>query len=77
MPSIAKKRLLRKIFKKHLLSTFQKTESTQMSGSVFSDRSEQVKKTKFEKKLIKIVDCFSDGHGNYTSILVSFGIIFL
>ena len=74
MPSIAKKRLLRKKYKKHLLSSFQKTKSTQTSGSVFADRIEQVKKTKFELELIKIVDCFLDGHGNYTSNLVSFKI---
>ena len=72
MPSIAKKRLLRKKYKKHLLSSFQKTKSTHTSGSVFADRIEQVKKTKFELGLIKIVDCFLDGHGNYTSNLVSF-----
>ena len=41
-PSIAKKRLLRKKFAKHLLSSFQKTKSTQTSGSVFTDRIEQV-----------------------------------
>ena len=41
-PSIAKKRLLRKKYKKHLLSSFQKTKSTQTSGSVFADRIEQV-----------------------------------
>ena len=74
MPSIAKKRLLRKKYKKHFLSSFQKTKSTQTSGSVFADRIEQVKKTKFELELIKIVDCFLDGHGNYTSSLVSFKI---
>ena len=72
MPSIAKKRLLRKKYRKHLLSSFQKTKSTQTSGSVFADRIEQVKRTKFELELIKIVDCFLDGHGNYTSNLVSF-----
>ena len=72
--SIAKKILLRKKYKKHLLSSFQKTKSTQTSGSVFADRIEQVKKTKFELELIKIVDCFLDGHGNYTSNLVSFKI---
>ena len=72
MPSIAKKRLLRKKFKKYLLSSFQKTKSTQTSISVFADRIEQVKKTKFEIELIKIVDCFLDGQGNYTSNLVSF-----
>ena len=48
MPSIKKKRLLRKTYKKHLLSSFQKTKLTQASGSVFADRIEEVKKTKFE-----------------------------
>ena len=72
MPSIAKKRLLRKKYKKkHLLSTFQKTESTQTSGSVFADRIKQVKMTKFETELIKIVGIFRDGYGNYSSSLVS------
>ena len=74
MPSIAKKRLLRKKYKKHLLCSFQKTKSTQTSGPVFADRIEQVKKTKFELELIKIVDCFLDGHGNYTTNLVCFKI---
>ena len=74
VPSITKKRLLRKKYKKRLLSSFQKTKSTQTSGSVMADRIEQVKKTKFELELIKIVDCFLDGHGNYTSNLVSFKI---
>ena len=72
MPSIAKKRLLRKKFKKHLLSSFQKTKPTQTSGSVFADRIEQVKETNSELELIKIVGCFLDGHCNYTSNLVSF-----
>ena len=48
MPSIAKKRLLRKKYKKHLFSSFQKTKTTQTSGSVFAERIEKVKKTKFE-----------------------------
>ena len=74
MPSIAKKRLLRKKYKKHLFSSFQKTKTTQTSGSVFADRIEKVKKTKFELDLIKLVDCFLDGHGNYDSTLVSFKI---
>ena len=47
------------------------TKLTQISGSVFADRIEQVKKTKSELELIKIVDCSLDGHGNYTSNLVS------
>ena len=74
MPSIAKKRLLRKKYKKPLLSSFQKTNSTQTSGSVIADRIEQVGTTKFERELIKIVDCFLDGYGNYSSSLVSFKI---
>ena len=74
MPSIAKKRLLRKKYRKQLLSSFQKTKSTQSSGSVLADRIEQDKQTKFELELIKIVDCFLDGYGSYTSILVSFKI---
>ena len=74
MPSIAEKRLLRKKYKKRLLSSFQKTKLTQTSGSVFAERNEQVKKTKFELELIKIVNCFLEGHGNYTSTSVSFKI---
>ena len=71
MPSIAKKKLLRKKFKKHLLSSFRKTKLSQTSGSVFADRIKQAKRTKFELELIKIVDCFLVGHGNYTRNLVS------
>ena len=72
IPSIAKKRLLRKKFKKLLFSSFQKTKTTKTSGSVFAERLEKVKKTKFELDLFKILDCFVDGHGNYDSNLVSF-----
>ena len=72
MPSIAKKRLLRKKLKKHLFSYFQKTKRTQTSASVFAERIKKVKKTKIELDLIKIVDCFLDSHGNYDSNLVPF-----
>ena len=72
MPSIAKKRLSRKKYKKHLLSSLQKTRSTQTSESVFADRIDQVNRTKIELELIKVVDCFLDGHGFYTSNLVPF-----
>ena len=58
MQSIAKKRLLRTKYKKHLFSSFQKAKTTQTSGSVFAERIEKVKWTKFELELIKIVDCF-------------------
>ena len=72
MPSVAKKRLLRKKFKQHFMSAVQKNKSTQTSGSMFAERNEKVKKTKFELELLKIVDCFFDGHGDYDSNLVSF-----
>ena len=68
MPSVAKKRLLGKKYKRHLLSSFQETISTRTSGSVFADRIKQVKKTNNEVELIKIVDCFLDGYGNYEKI---------
>ena len=70
MLSIAKKRLLRKKYRAHLLSYFQKIKLTQSSGSAFADRVEQAKKTKFEKDLVEIVDCFLDSQGNYNSKLV-------
>ena len=74
MPSVAKKRLLRRKYWKHLFSSFPKTKSAQTSGSVFAEIFEKVKKTKFELDLIKFVDCVLDGHGNYDSNLVSFEI---
>ena len=77
MPSIAKKRLLRKKFKKHLFSSFLKSKSTQTGGSVFAGRIKKANKTEFELDLIKNVDCFLDGHGNYDSKLVSFKIKYL
>ena len=77
MPSIAIKRLLRRTYKKHSLSSFQKTKSTQTSGSDFRGRIEQVKKPKNQLELIEIIDRFLDGHGNYTSDLVSFKFKFL
>ena len=69
MPRIAKKRLLRKKYKRHLLRSLQNTISTQTSGSVFADKIEQVKKTKFEVELIKIVDRSLDDYGTYDSNL--------
>ena len=72
MPSIAKKRLLSKKYKKHLFSSFQKTKIAQNSSSVFAERIEKVEKTNIELDLMKIVDCFLDGHGSYDSNLVSF-----
>ena len=74
LPSIAKKRLLRKKFKKHLFSSFQKTNTTQTNESMFTERIKKVENTKLELELIKTVECFLDGHGNYDSNLVYFKI---
>ena len=63
MPSIAKKKLLRKKFKQHFMTALQKNKSTQTSGSVFAKRIEKAKKDKFELELIKILERFLDGHG--------------
>ena len=72
MPSVAKKRLLRNKYKNYLLSSFQNAKSTRTSGSEFGDRIEQIEKTKFKLELMKIVDCFLDGLGIYSSSLVAF-----
>ena len=77
MPSIAKQKVLRKKYEKHLFSSFQKTKTTQTSGSLFAETNEKVKTTKFEFELIKIVDCFLDGHGKFDVNLVSFKIFSL
>ena len=72
LPSIAKKRLLRKKYEKHLLGSFQKPKLTHTSGLVFAYRIEQVEKTKFKVELIIFVDCLLEGQGYYTSNLASF-----
>ena len=71
MPSIAKKALKERL-RKHLFSSFQKTITTQTSDSMFAERFEKDRKSRFKLVLIEIVDCFLAGHGNYDSNLVSF-----
>ena len=68
----AKKRPLKKNYRKHSLSSSQKTKSTQTNGSVFAERPEQVKKTKYERERIKIADRFPYGYGSSGSNLVCF-----
>ena len=63
VPSISKKRLCRKKFKRHLLRAEQRNASTQTLGSSFLDRVHSLRKTNYESELIKIVDCLLDGHG--------------
>ena len=74
IPSITKWTFVEKVRKKQFLNSFQHTKPTQTSGSVFADRAEQVKKSKFELEPIKTVNCLIDSHGNYASNLVSFKI---
>ena len=71
MPSMAKKRFLRKEYRKHFARSFQKTKSAQTNGLVFAERIEHVKNTKKVLELLKIVDCFPDAYDDYTSNLVS------
>ena len=63
VPSISKKRLSRKKFKRHLLRAEQRNASTQTLGSSFLDRVHSLRNSKNESELIKIVDCLLDGHG--------------
>ena len=63
LPSVSKKRLSRKKFKRHLLRAEQRNAGTQTLRSSFFDRIQSLKNSKYESELIKIVDCLLDGHG--------------
>ena len=63
VPSISKKRLSRKKFKRHLLRAEQRSASTQTLASSFLDRIYSLRNSKYESELIMIVDCLLDGHG--------------
>ena len=75
-PSVSRKRLVRKKFKKHYLSSNQKLASTQTLGSAFLDRIRKVQNAKSESDLFKIIDCFIDGYGSVNSERFSFSINF-
>ena len=74
MPNVAKKRLLRKKFKRHHLCSFQNLASTQTIGSAFLERVRKVQNSNFELDLLKIIDCFIDGYGFLNSDHVNFSI---
>ena len=74
MPSIAKKRHLRKIYRKYFLGCFQQIDSMETSGSVFAEKIEQVEKTIYELELVITVEYFPDGCGSHSNYLVTFGI---
>ena len=69
-PSVSRKRLVRKKFKKHYLSL-----STQTLGSAFLDRIRK-KNSKYESDLFKTIDCLIDGYGSVNSERVNFSINF-
>ena len=75
-PSVSRKRLNCKKFKKHYLSSNQKLASTQTLGSAFLDRIRKVQNSKYESELFKIIDCFFDGYGSVNSERVNFSINF-
>ena len=72
MPSIAKKRLIRKKFMRHHLFSNQKLASTHTLGSAFLDRIRKVQNSKYESDLFKIIDCFIDCHDSVHSDYLSF-----
>ena len=76
MPSVAKKRLLSKKFKRHYLCSNQKLASTQTIGSAFLERDHKVQNSKYEHDLLEIIDCFIDGYGFVNNDHVSFSVKF-
>ena len=62
MPSIAKKPLIWKNYKRHYLISNQKLASTQIYGSAFPDTFPEM----------KIIDCFIDCHDDVNSDYISF-----
>ena len=73
MPSVEKKRLLGKIFKRHFLCSNQKLASTQTIASAFLERIRKVQNSKYEHDFLEIIDCFIDtyefansGHVNFS-----------
>ena len=74
VPSVSKKSLLRKKFKRHYLCSNQKLASTQTIGSAFLERVRKVQNSKYAHDLLKIIDCFIDGYGFVNSDHVNFSI---
>ena len=70
--SVAKKRLLRKKFKRHYLSSAQKLAPTQTLGSAFLERIRKVQNSKYDTDLLKFVDCCVDGYGTVNSERINF-----
>ena len=56
------------------MNSFQKTKSTQTTGSVSAEKMNSLKLLKFELELIKYVDGFFNCYGNYDSSPIPFKI---
>ena len=69
MPSIAKKRQIRKMFKRHYFCSNQKLASTKILGSAFLDRIRKAQNSKHESDLFKSIDSFIDFHGSVHMIM--------
>ena len=67
MPSVAKKRLLRKKVRRYDLCSNQKLASTQTIGSVFLEKIRKVQNSKHEHDSFKKIDCFFDGYDSVKS----------
>ena len=72
LPSVSKKRLSRKKFKRHLLRAEKRNASTQTLRSPFSDRIQSLKNSNYESELIKIVHCLLEGHGIFDNPMLYF-----
>ena len=74
MPSVAKKRLLRKKVRRHDLCSNQKLASTQTIGSVFLEKVRKVQNSKHEHDSFKKIDCFFDGYDFVNNDHVTFSV---
>ena len=72
MPSVAKKRLLRKKIERHDLCSNQKLASTQTIGSAFLEKVRKVQNSKYVHDLLKRIACFIDGYAFLNSDHVNF-----
>ena len=77
MPSIAKKGSRTKSSKSIYSPPFRRQKQRILMVQCLQKKNKQVKKTKLELELIKILDCFLDGYGIYASNLVTVRMKFL
>ena len=80
IPSIAKKRQIRKKLRRHYLCSNQKLASTQTLGSAFLVIIQKIQNSKYDSDLFKSFDCFIACHclvhSDYVSFVVKLSIVF-